>query len=335
MQQRSRMKTAGAMLCLLLLLGMAAWLIRRVHAWPEWTGFGPFMYSAPPNVTYQRARTLWDWLQLLIVPAALALIVWQLNRSQKSREIAIAATEAERQRTATLDQQRQSTYHAYLDRMSELMLDRGLLVGSEPQSDVRTVARARTMAALEGLDGARKGQAVRFLLESGLIARDRIVVSLDSANLHGVQLAWSHLNNICLRGALLDGAHMMWVHCCGADLSDASLVEARMQGARLEGADLQKANLARADLRQARLSNTNLSQAHLEGAVLSGVDLSTSILKGAWWDETTSWPEDFGPEQLLQMGAVRALSARATGQPSEKGSCAAAWRSWIKTGRLR
>src|SRR6266404_2127332 len=48
---------------------------------PQWTGFG----AAPTNAQGQelsRAKTLWDWIGLLIVPLVLALAAFWFNRSE-------------------------------------------------------------------------------------------------------------------------------------------------------------------------------------------------------------------------------------------------------------
>src|SRR5689334_18290705 len=53
-------------------------------------------------------KTLWDWLQLLIVPLALAVValVFQLANTRTEQKIA-------------LDNQREDLLQAYLDRMSD------------------------------------------------------------------------------------------------------------------------------------------------------------------------------------------------------------------------
>ena len=40
----------------------------------EWTGFGEYIrITADGQEEFQRRKTLWDWLQLLIVPIVLAI----------------------------------------------------------------------------------------------------------------------------------------------------------------------------------------------------------------------------------------------------------------------
>jgi flagellar basal body-associated protein FliL len=48
-----------------------------------WTGFGPYTL---PSSNFQREKTLYDWLQLAIIPVALAVGVWWLNRLQQERD---------------------------------------------------------------------------------------------------------------------------------------------------------------------------------------------------------------------------------------------------------
>src|SRR5215207_8763596 len=103
---------------------------KRGIAWPRWTGF--------------RGKTIWDWLQLLIVPLALATIGFWFTQQQDARQ-----RELEEQRAQDLALQ------AYLDQMSNLLLERNLRE-SEQGSEARTLARARTLTILPRLDPSRK-----------------------------------------------------------------------------------------------------------------------------------------------------------------------------------
>jgi hypothetical protein len=64
-------------------LGVLIWLGYAT----EWTGFR--QYTGPivdKSQTFTRAKTLWDWLQLLIIPVALALGVFWLNHEDAKRQ---------------------------------------------------------------------------------------------------------------------------------------------------------------------------------------------------------------------------------------------------------
>ena len=85
-------------------------------------------------------------------------------------------------------------------------------------------------------------------------------------------------------GANLAGADFtFW-----ADLTGANLTGANLAGANLSFfTPLIGANLSFADLTGARLFKANLTEANLTGA----------ILRGAFWDESTVWPEGFTPPE--------------------------------------
>ena len=48
-----------------------------------WTGFGDY---ALPNGDFVRGKTLWDWLELLIIPLVLAIGAFYLQRSERAVE---------------------------------------------------------------------------------------------------------------------------------------------------------------------------------------------------------------------------------------------------------
>ena len=72
-------------------------------------------------------KTLWDWMQLLIIPAVLAIGAFLFNLATSQNEQKIAA-----------DKQREDLLQSYLDRMSELLLEKNLNE-SEASIPARTV----------------------------------------------------------------------------------------------------------------------------------------------------------------------------------------------------
>jgi hypothetical protein len=99
----------------------AAWLIWAIGTSlrGSGTGFGE--------------KTLYDWLDLLIIPAVLAIGGWQLKRADQANQNRIteqrdkadreaAAKRANVEREIAADNSREAQLQAYLDRMTELLL---------------------------------------------------------------------------------------------------------------------------------------------------------------------------------------------------------------------
>ena len=53
--------------------------------WPDCTGFGERQWDKPEGREVQPSKTLWDLLQLLIVPIMLVAFVYLLNASRNGR----------------------------------------------------------------------------------------------------------------------------------------------------------------------------------------------------------------------------------------------------------
>jgi uncharacterized protein YjbI with pentapeptide repeats len=164
---------------------------------------------------------------------------------------------------------------AYLDQMSQLMLERKLLEAGQGDP-VHTLAQARTSTAILRLDAEHNESVTHFLVTSDLSVRSK-----DSPRL----LRGSTLSHAKLSGAHLPNADLGDAELSGADLSNALLVNANLIGADLSGADLSNALLDNADL-VAHLPNADLSGANLIGADLSeanlfSADLSDATLIGA------------------------------------------------------
>jgi uncharacterized protein YjbI with pentapeptide repeats len=240
-------------------------------------------------------KTFWDWMQLLIVPVILSLITvvftWQQaarqqviedQRAQQAQEIESQRAETERE----LAEQRvqDEALQAYLDQMSGLLLEEDLRASKE-DSEVRTLARARTLTVLSRLDPGRKTAIIEFLGEAGLIqsqeiGSEEVIIKLSGSDLRGATLSASvtdligaELRDADLRDANLTGALMHRAFLWGANLSNANLLEAGLGDATLYDADLSDA-----DLRSAHLQRANLDLADLSGADLSDADLSDANL---------------------------------------------------------
>src|SRR5216683_1680943 len=246
-------------------------------------------------------KTLWDWLQLLIIPAVLAVGGYLFyytaskneqrateQRAQSERDA--AEKRAQTERDIALDNQRETALQSYIDKLSELLLHEKLRE-SKPEDEVRKIGRVRTLTVLPRLDNERKKSVLQFLHASGLIDIGMSIIDLDGADLSKAHLRVANLYRADLRGADLSEAHLSWAKLGGADLGGANLrranlgranlSETHLNRADLSEGDLSKANLSGAILGGANLSEADLSRANLSGAILSGANLSEADLGGA------------------------------------------------------
>jgi uncharacterized protein YjbI with pentapeptide repeats len=240
--------------------------------WRDWTGVGERRWKTAPNEQVQPSKTLWDWLQLLIVPAILIAITfaWSATQSRSDNKREDRRIAADR---ATAEEARQdATLQAYLDEMSGLMLDKKLLASKEGDG-VRAVARTVTLTALRRLDGERRGAVVRFLSEAQLVlglGRAPMVfldgADLRDARLRAVDLREAGLRHADLARAYLAGANLWHANLPFANFARANLARAYLAGANLEGANLERANLERADLGGAYVVGADFGGANLAGA---------------------------------------------------------------------
>ena len=231
-------------------------------------------------------KTLWSWLDLLIIPVVLAIGGYWFNRQQQSREFAIA------------DQRSQDeALQAYLDHMAQLLTDKEPpLRSARPGDDLSVVAWAWTKTVLRMMGPERKGHVLRFVNEAGLINKDCRVFSLSGADLREADLRGSVLRGVSrgddplpgvnLSEANLRNANLKGTQLREANLSKADLVGAILRGSVLIGANLSSAKLEHADLstallREANLSKAGLAGANLRNAKLSGANFSGANLRGA------------------------------------------------------
>ncbi len=201
---------------------------------------GPSAGSIVRTEVYQPGKALWDWLQLLIIPLVLAVIALLFNRAttrteqkiaaeryEQDKQIAsrhyhqdqlIAKQRYEQDQQIALDKQREDLLQAYLDRMSELLLEKNLR--ASPSEEVRNVARVRTITVLTQLDARRIGYVITFLNEAKLMSPtfNDNAVSLGSADFHSIN--WTQAN--------LSHANLSYANLSLTDLSNANLSRANL-----------------------------------------------------------------------------------------------------------
>jgi uncharacterized protein YjbI with pentapeptide repeats len=245
----------------------------------RWTGFGD--------------RKLMDYIQVIVLP-----LVFIVGGQFVSQAVNASA------RQQAQEQALESRLKSYLDEVSRLALDRGLLSTERSRQDqevLREVARAQTLTALNSMNGPRKQFVIRFLYELGLINGQDAVISLAAADLRGATLDGAELFGVNLDGANLERATMANARLTFGRLNQANLQRAVLDGAllvdtRLNKSDLRLATLSRADLsnaslfdadlrgvvaREANFTSANLISADLRGADLRGADLSGANLQNA------------------------------------------------------
>ena len=224
-------------------------------------------------------KTLWDWQALLFIPVTIALIASLFTQYQNTRERDIENLRAER-----------AMVESYLEHIGILLLEEDLRE-ADVGSDVRLLARARTIAVLDGVSKDRKVRLLEFLSETNLIRyegtgiqREPPVISLRFADLRDLPLVKrAILSNTDLDRAELTGANMDNVK-----LTDTNLPRADLSGADLSGADLSGANLSSAVLSNAK----GVSCQQAEGGEKGAESLDGATMPNG--DEYEDWLKEKG-----------------------------------------
>ncbi|MEJ7786459.1 MAG: pentapeptide repeat-containing protein [Solirubrobacteraceae bacterium] len=248
-----------------------------------WTGLVQTPDSAKSNT-----KTLWDWLQLLIVPLVLAAGAYGINSAQTSRDRTREDERAVQQDRIAAEGRREEALRAYLQQMSGLIADHDLQ--SDKDSSLSALASTLTLTVLRQLDGERKGVVVQFVVDAGLMSnasgKGKSVLDLYRANMRGAKLAGAFLDNVefggvdlrgaDLHGAIIDGTDFSDSNLRGVDLSDAGpsdtgkpvfdstcLTGARFSGANLEGASFKLAEGRDVGFSEAFLDDADFTDARL------------------------------------------------------------------------
>jgi uncharacterized protein YjbI with pentapeptide repeats len=220
---------------------------------PVWTGFG----ESIKDETKEAAKTLWDWLDLLIIPVVIGLLGWSFSQAEK-----VKTKKREEERTEN------EIFESFLQTMTDLIIKNNL--HDEPTRQTLAIARARINVALNNINGARKGQILQFLYESYLVDIN------PKLKLRGANLKDAVLDEIVLGESEIRGAYFNKASIENANLKGAILVGCDFSQANLSNSSVDNVDLSYSNLTKAKLKNIDLTTVNFEGVTLTGADLRGS-----------------------------------------------------------
>lgn len=223
---------------------------------PTWTGFGES--AKDPKV--EPAKTLFDWLKLLIIPLSLGLLGWLYKEAEKSK-----AKRSEEERS------RNETINSFFNVITDLLQNHNL--GNNPSVQTRAMVKTRINMTLSQLDEARKGQVLQFLYESDLID------TTPKIRLLGASFNDSVLDQIVLGGSEIRGAYFKNASIKNANLNGIILNSCNLEKANLSGSQVENADFGYTNLKKCKMKKMDLTTVDFEGADLTKANLKGSTIR--------------------------------------------------------
>ncbi|MEM8862028.1 MAG: pentapeptide repeat-containing protein [Chloroflexota bacterium] len=243
--------------------------------YPAWYGFSPTTTPTSPG------KTLWDWLELLIIPIAIASFSWFQNEAENSKR----RDQYEEAKRAEIDRKRQEIFENYLTKINKLSRQEE---GKRTQSDLLD-ARIQTITTINQLDAMRNRLILKYLREYELLQvsdTDSQKISLENADFSFAELDGVNFDTIYLRESIFDNASLngaTFNNCrlMGAKFNDAQLIKAHFNDARLDSAKFIRANLTGAYFVFADLIYTQFESSMLVEANLRDINAQHTNFRGA------------------------------------------------------
>jgi len=284
-------------------------------------------YRAKPGWVGVADKKFWDYLDLLIVPGALAIGVYWLNwaQSEREREAEVVhqqredeAEQARRDRELELETQRaqDAALLAYLDRMDDMLLRlRETTRRLQTENPKNPTTRGLQILRMRRLQTEDPTIHALVLADTLTLIRTRTLTMLEplDGRRKGVimrLLSESGLldkddkeesTTIDLRDADFSSADLKIMNLTDHDLQRVSFTNANLAGANLSGTNLRAADLSGADLRGANLRAADLRGADLRYSNLSGAtEWTEEQLTEAEFLEGTTMPNDEKYEEWLK-----------------------------------
>ncbi|MCP3892802.1 MAG: pentapeptide repeat-containing protein [Desulfobulbaceae bacterium] len=243
-----------------------------------WTGFG--QYTTGDNV--ERAKTLWDWLDLIVAPLILAIVGIAINSTIRQNERVKEEKQAQSERWLAEDRMKEDALQSFLDRIEDLLTNYSLY-DTKADNVLRNIARTRTLTTLRRVDPARKSILLHFLIDSNLVNNKNGAVIID---LSGADLQRVELHDVNLEGALLSEANLHRARLDHCSLKNAILIDTNLHKSSLMYCSFEQAVFS-PEIHLARAQITDLRGANLTAANLKG-----TYLQDVLFDEDTILPDN-------------------------------------------
>ncbi|WP_392535469.1 pentapeptide repeat-containing protein [Nostoc sp. C117] len=259
----------------------------------------------------ESAKTLWDWIGLLIPPVMVAYLGWFFKDLQDKAQGA-AKKDADDKAT---DQQHEVTLQDYLKILSEFTVDKKLMKILEPKAAdfpniidpeaAISIITAKTLSLLRLFksDIERKASVLSFLGDSGLL-KNLTHLDLSELNFTGANLKKANLRGIILPGVIFTSAN----------LTSADLTKANLNKADFTSADLTKADFKEANLTEAKFGKAILSETDFRGALYEHGDFTIAnlISFGFKEEELTKSNVKFGKIKIREEVCLRSDAQKIT-----------------------
>lgn len=199
-------------------------------------------------------KTLWDWLQLLLVPVILLGGILWLGIQQRQDNQQLVQQQRATTTSIAAQQQQDALVANYQNQITDMMLHDNLLK-AQAISPASQVAQVRTLSVFRQANPASKAILLRFLYDTNLINNDFHIISMRGVD---VTNAYFYLQNLDLRDTYLSGVNLHSSDMQNINLSFATLLFADLSATNLHGADLHGTDMHNVDLTGADLSDANL-----------------------------------------------------------------------------
>lgn len=276
-------------LLLLLIAVPIYFLFRFLHdggfefsKWPSWGLFG---------------QSLWSWMELLVIPAVLAIGGLLFNRSERKAKQDFEEQRAGVDQAIAKDQQREAALQAFFDYLTEQVLP-GKLRESQSGSEQRGMARVRTLAVLRQLDGTRKGLLLQFLYQAKLINHDDPIIDLKGADFDHLHIEGSEFQNIDLSGVTLEDADLISMRFHNSSLRNINFSGTNIAFSYFSYCDLSYASFPKSLIESTQFYETDLSGAKFKDYLEESAVVRKSKMINVKYDDNTKWIKDFNSSNI-------------------------------------
>ncbi|MCA9941861.1 MAG: pentapeptide repeat-containing protein [Ardenticatenaceae bacterium] len=210
---------------------------------------------------YQPPKTVWDILEVIILPAVVALVIFHLDKRDKNVKQQIANEE-----------RRQIALTGFIDRVSDLVLNHfegQRLEENRNAKQIYNMLRAWLTEIVKDLDGVRKGQLVQLLHGFELLSSMQYEENDNENNeLKAI------LDGVDFSGVILKSAKLEEI-----DLLNASMEDADLKDVELRNSQFKNTNLSRANLNNVNLTDSCLNSVFFENSTFENVQLNNALIE--------------------------------------------------------
>lgn len=315
---------------------------------PSWFGIyeDPIPLNMPGNyiIIHQQSKTLWDWLQLLLVPIILILGGFWLNRSESRHSLEMQKSINDTNLSIEKERFEDGILNSYINDIAQMIINSD--TAKLRTNRIMAVYKIKTLTTLNRLNSERRNYLIQFLVDSkmlnywdflsdfknihvsGIFFNDVsfddfkfIGSSISSSRFFSCSIQSSKSSHSDFTSSMFNDMKINIFDISSSKFIQSSLVkvifsECKIKDSKFYGSKIQHSSLGNSTIESSDLSCSTISNTNFSDTKFYCCDFIRSSIKDSSFIDVDFWNVNFSNTELINVTIENLISPEVKGTPN-------------------